>query len=331
MKIRSKRGGFTLIEMLIALIILVIISPQLVTWASIANRDKALAYQRQIYIDNVQIAEAFRAWARNENNGFLPEPYTNPATKDVLAPVDLLSSDPKVVKLRDYLARGTLSLDSVNTDGSASARAKVFQKMGILTHMQPVEGVTSLTVNLEYERGVIYQTICSKIDACNAGLVGSSPIYNSTWKSSLPDIKPIEFSTLDIQQSKWRLTWDRLKEVKHRMRETFTYQQLSSQAGDLTNHFYQPSTGSTDVGQLNCPSGWFDMSQSDVLEQYGIAPKEVFGLTAWGGVIDYCPDYDPQGTGIDTPPHNGALRININVTKGAAPNNTEADNLIIII
>ncbi|MGR2997575.1 prepilin-type N-terminal cleavage/methylation domain-containing protein [Vibrio vulnificus] len=323
--------GFTLLELLIAIVIVAILSPIVYGWVSIANRDKAIAYHRQVFVDHVQIADGFRLWASQENKGFLPNPYTNMATKDVLAPIDLLSAEPKMVSLRNYLARGTLSLNSVNSDGTSANNAKVYQKLTGLVYSQPVEGVSQLAVNLQYERGVIYQTQCSKQESCNTGLVGASPLYSETWEAVSPDIKPVEFSTLDIQQEKWAMTWGKIKELKQRFREAFTYSQLSAQAGDLTNFFYKPATGETDVGQLHCASGWFDLSTSDVLQHYGISPKEVFGQTSWGGAIDYCPDYDPQGQGADKPPHNAALRLNINVTQGVAPNNTGSDNLIIII
>ncbi|WP_045391760.1 type II secretion system protein [Vibrio rotiferianus] len=326
-----KQQGFTLIELLVALAIIGVMLPLISNFSASAKRQRTLAYEHQIYLDHIQIVEGFRQWARNENKGLLPTPYTNLATKDTLAPVDLASVDPKQVSLRNYLANGTLSLNAINTDGSAAKRAKVFQKLVGLVHVQPVEGVSSLTVKLQYERGVIYQTSCPKDDACNTGLVGASPLYSSGWEAVLPDVEPIEFSTLDIQQDKWRVTWDRVKEIKHRFREAFTYSQLAAQAGSLNNFFYKPSSGSSDIGQLNCVSGWFDLSTTDVLEHYGISPSEVYGKTAWGGAIDYCPDYDPQGAGANKPPHNGALRLNVNVTQGVAPNNNQSDNLIIII
>ncbi|WP_045394957.1 type II secretion system protein [Vibrio rotiferianus] len=328
---RQTTKGFTLIELLIAIVIVAILSPVVYGWVSIANRDKAIAYQRQVFVDHVQIADGFRMWARNENKGLLPNPYTNAATRDVLAPVDLLSTNPKMVSLRNYLAKGTLSLSAVNSDGTLANNAKVYQKLMGLVHSQPVEGVSQLTVKLQYERGVIYQTTCSKTESCNTGLVGASPVYSETWKAVSPDTQPVEFSTLDIQQEKWGTTWNKIKELKHRFREAFTYSQLSSQAGSLTNFFYKPTSGETDAGQLHCASGWFDLSTSDVLAHYGISPKEVYGQTSWGGAIDYCPDYDPQGAGVNKPPHNAALRLNINVTQGIAPNNTASDNLIIII
>ncbi|MBY8168151.1 prepilin-type N-terminal cleavage/methylation domain-containing protein [Vibrio fluvialis] len=327
----NSNQGFTLVELVVVLVIVAVLTPAIGTWLAIANRDKNLAYQRQLYVDHVQIANAFRTWANNENNGFLPEPYTNPASKDVLAPVDLSSTEPSVIALRNYLARGTLSLSSVNSDGTPAKNAKVYQRIPDRIHIQPVEGVSSLTVKLLYDSGVIYQTNCSKSDDCNIGLVGASPVYSLGWEAVLPDLKAVEFSTLDIQQSKWELTWQKIKEIKRRIRDEFVYSQLSAQAGDLSNFFFKPSGGATDIGQLNCPSGWFDLSTTDALEHYGIGPKEVYGQTSWGGVIDYCADYDPQGKGEDKPPHNAALRLNIDVTKGIAPNNISSDNLIIII
>jgi hypothetical protein len=64
----------------------------------------------------------------------------------------------------------------------------------------------------------------------------------------------------------------------------------------------------------------------------GVSSTE-FGTTAWGGAMEYCRDYEPDGTdtsNADTPPHYAAIRIHKNVSTGGSPDNSVIGNNIFI-
>ena len=330
---KKQDRGFTLLEVLFSMIIFAIASSSLVGVLGIAKRDQQAAYQNQVFRDNLEIANAFRRWAANVNNGRLPDPYSDGRTH-TLAPVNLIpsSSEPNLLVLLDYLASGRMSSRNYNSDGTTAEQAKVYQKITHLSFAQPINGVSGETVTLLYDRGVIYQTTCSKYAPCNSGLVGSSPVYTaSNWESVFPDLKPVEFSTLDIQQKLWGDTWTQMKELRFKIRQAYSSSILAATAGDTTNHFFVPSSGGIDKGKLNCATAWYSLETTDALEHYGLIPKNIYGKTAWGGEIDYCPDFDPLGLGENAPPHHAAIRINKNVTQGIAPDNSTVNTFVLAI
>lgn len=331
---RVKSKGFTLLEVVIAMVVMSILSGSVIGIIKIAQRDQQAAYQNQVYRDNLEIANAFRSWSANVNKGLLPNPYTNAATKDRLAPVKMtpLASEKDLITLLDYLAKGRISSRNYNSDGSTVEQAKVYQKLTGISYEQPINGIAGETITLKYDRGVIYQTTCPKSDACNKNFVGASPAYALTgWASVFPDIKPIEFSTLDIQQSLWSNTWERMKEIRFKIRQAYTQALLAASAGDTSNHFFVPSSGDSDVGQLQCAVGWYSLKTSTVLDHYGLGPKSIYGVSAWDGEIDYCPDYDPLGEGPDVAPHHAAIRIKKDVTLGNPPDNSANNTFVLII
>ena len=88
-----------------------------------------------------------------------------------------------------------------------------------------------------------------------------------------------------------------------------------------------PANATTNMG---CRDGWYNLAATnvDILTQLGMDKSEQ-GVTAWGGVIDFCRDYDPALSGThNSPPHYGALRMNRDATSAVAP--TVLSNAVII-
>src|SRR5690606_29625636 len=87
------------------------------------------------------------------------------------------------------------------------------------------------------------------------------------------------------------------------------------------------------VPVMNCYDGWYslDALNVNVLAQIGLDPTE-FGVTAWGGTIEYCRDYEPSpeaGYTANDAPHYAALRFNQNLSKALAPTNNASQNVIV--
>jgi hypothetical protein len=70
----------------------------------------------------------------------------------------------------------------------------------------------------------------------------------------------------------------------------------------------------------------------NVLAQLGLGALE-YGVTAWGGTIQYCRDYDlidsPTNANANAQPHYAALRINKSVSLGSIPDATAINNVFI--
>jgi prepilin-type N-terminal cleavage/methylation domain-containing protein len=331
---KVRENGFTLAELLLAIVIMSILSGPLISWIVAANNAQEISYRNGVLRDNISIAEALREFAY-DNKGFLPAPYTAANYKS--APVNIASAT-----VTQYLARGTITSARYNDDGSAAQNVKFIEFISPKpVHNQSIVGSVSETVALTYDRAVLLQTQCPLLNACNATRPASSPTYSTvSWSAVSPDIQPVEISTLDIQQALWRDTWSRLNEVRSRIRSTFNSQVVSAPAGNTTNWFFRPNLpgspnlgGATPATNQGCRDGWYQLNHVDVnvLSYYGFSPAAVYATTSWGGRIEYCRDFDPNNDGANVVPHIGALRLNRSVTSGGAPSGVLAENLIVII
>jgi prepilin-type N-terminal cleavage/methylation domain-containing protein len=327
--------GFTLLEMLLSVVIASLLLSVMFGWMKVTDAAQERSYRDSIRLDNQNIARALRSYAAAENNGFLPAPYTGGNYKS--APVDVGNAT-----LLEYLAQGEIASSRYNQDDSASENVKHYQLITPKpTYCMPIVGSSSECVTLSYDRAVIYQTTCALADACNDGTPGASaPYAMSGWQPTYPDLSPVEISTLDIQQSFWRDTWIRLNDVRWKIRTGFNATVAAAAAGDTTNHFFKPNLagspnliGADPATNQGCRDGWYQLNSIDVnvLSYYGLDPQSVYAVTAWGGRIDYCQDYDPTNAGANVLPHVAALRINKSVTAGSAPSATITQNLILLI
>lgn len=328
--------GFSLIELLIAVIILgavfAITGPAIngaLTMMEGAKRD-------EVVLNNQKLAGGMMAFARNSNAGRLPAPYTgggvfsglyNPA--DVTAAGQALSLE---------LRNTGVPVNAINSDSAAVENVKVYRRVADLTYTVPMYFTTGTPVTLVYDIGAITQTNCVKAAPCNTGTPGSSGVMNATnvttWVPTLPDYGAVMFSTLPEQKNMLRLTTGRINKLSDRLSSEF-YTRMRLAAANSTQNFYPTAAalnlaGANAATNMGCYDGWYRLNavNVNVLTQLGLDPAE-FGVTAWGGAIDYCRDYAPAGGGANTPPHYAAIRFNRALSSGAAPTGVLANNVVV--
>lgn len=256
--------------------------------------------------------------------GSLPVPYSSGTTKYAIY-------DGADVNMQALLTEARISPKEANGDGNGQDYVRVYQVVSGLTSSVPLYGTTGPAVTLSYDQGVIYSTHCARADACNttgtSGIPGSSVAFTSanltTFSLGGDDYGLQRFSTLSIQRQKLSRTVETIDTIRTRLQELFREKQRIAAASDTSNFYPRQITtvAAAAVGTTtDCHNdGWFRLDNSDILKQIGLQPADS-GVTAWGGQIQYCPDYDPLGTaGNDAPPHFAALRFLKNASTGQNP------------
>lgn len=338
---RSRQAGFSLVELLITVIALGIVSIALSQVISSTSTAQRQMYVERAKLTNHRIADALLQMAESGSVlGTLPVPYTGAGRiSTVYNPTDTSTDGQRLAML---LRSTGLQVNEINDDGTAATNARVYQRVTGLTQSIPLSFQAGPQVTLTYQFGVVYMTSCRIADAtCHptaaSGLPGASPRMTAanaaSWTVTTPDVAPVFVSTLPTQKRMLATTSERLERVRDALVSYFRARQLSAAAGDPTN-FYPSSAVSLGGQQPNanqgCRDGWYNLfTDVAILGEVGLGAAE-FGRTAWGGVIEYCRDFDPLGTGApNSTPHFGAIRIHASVSEGLDPSSNEADNLIL--
>lgn len=332
--LRASRG-FSLLEMVISLAVLgivsVIVFPTLQMIGSITNR-AAAETQRQM---SEKMKTAMLSFAKNATAlGRLPAPWTHSASGTKSAPVDMTNTN----LVNEMLLAG-LDRNSLNDDGTAAQNVRIYQRVTGLTYSMPLYFQAGPTVTLTYEYGVIYSTMCSRRDTtgCHAAtLPGGSAALTSgnyqTWSVAGTDYWPTFVSSLPLQKDMLRETMRRVDRVREALIANFNARVLLATPSDTTNWHPSASTsmaGYAPASNAGCRDGWYSLASTNILDGLGLTATE-FGSTAWGGVIEYCRDYDPTGTsGVNNPPHFAALRLNRDVSSGTAPDAVTSSNNVV--
>jgi hypothetical protein len=247
------------------------------------------------------------------------------------------------------LTQSGVNPSEINDDGTASKNVRVYQLVQGLTQQVPLYFRSGPLVTLTYDFGAIYLTTCPKgSTTCNpnsaTGVPGDSQAISAnnytTWSTSGSDGRANFVSSLPIQKQMLATTVQRLDKVRDTLLSYLRTQQVTAAGGDTTN-WYPNQDGKATPGSLSganpatnqgCRDGWYDLSQAgvSVLPTVGLSAQE-YGMTAWGGPIQYCRDYDPTGAGTpNAPPHYAAIRINVNVSAGLAPDGAVPGNNIVL-
>ena len=281
------------------------------------------------------------SYAGSSATGRLPAPYTGGGSTKTI--YDTTNTD-----IGAALIQTGINTSEINDDGTSAKNVRVYQLLQDISQTVPLYFQSGPSVNILYDYGAIYLTACPKTTiACNpapaTGIPGSSTELTvgtmATWTTTGTDGTPTLISSMPIQKQMLATTSQRLDKVRDTLLGYFRAQQQIAAGGDTTNWFPNQSgaaapgskTGQAPGGsQQGCRDGWYDLSSTteSVLSTVGLAYDE-FGKTAWGGPIQYCRDYDPAVTAPNTTPHYAAIRINKNVTTGAAPTNTPGDNIVL--
>lgn len=332
------QSGLTLMEMVIAMVLMgifaVMVFPTMQAVGAITERS-AREGERQL---SEKMRTAMLAFARNSTTlGQLPAPYTDGSSVIKSAPVDVTNT----ALVNEMLLAG-LDRQHLNDDGTAAQNVRIFQRVTGLTYTMPLYYQSGPTVTLTYQYGVIYNTLCSRRDTagCHAATLPSTSVAltstnYTTWTVSGNDYWPIFISTLPLQKSMLEETVRRLDRVRDAVIANFTARTILATPSDTTN--WHPAGATSMAGYVpgtnqGCRDGWYSLSSTSILDGLGLSAAE-FGVTAWGGAIEYCRDYDPTGaSGANTPPHYAALRVNRDVSSGSAPDGaTAANNLVFSI
>ncbi len=335
--------GFSLIELLIAVIILGVLAGALSAVFTTLGSLVEIEREESERTVNAGIAAAMESWAASESVlGDLPAPYTGGGRDN--APVNPASAVAADVALMDLMRRQRINPISFADDGSAFRNVRVFQRITGLTETVPLFRSTGPVATLTYQMGVIYNTECPLVGStCNptaaTGIPGASPVLTAanrqTWTTVAPDYAPVFVSTLSLQRARLDQTAEQLRKISNELVRLFNLQRISA-APTATNNFYPVNTafslaGGSPAANMGCRDGWYDLSAANVniLDQLAI-PKAQYGVTPWGGAIQYCRDYDPLGTnGANAEPHYGALRLRASVSLGLAPTGAIGTDMVV--
>ncbi|GAB6040876.1 hypothetical protein [Endothiovibrio diazotrophicus] len=321
-------SGFTLMEMVVALLLVTLLTPLVFSAITSLSAAQEQAYRATIRRDHERIASALLAYARQETPlGTFPAPYSGGAAHSALL-------DPANTALAQHLRATGLNTVLVNHDGSASANVRVYQRVSGLTANVPVFFQSGPLATLTYDFAAIHQTACPQASPCNGGLPGDSPALtaanHTAWTVTGSDFLPVFVSTLPQQKRMLAETLRRIGGLRRALAEFAQAGRLAAAAGDPTNHYPSPNgagaphlSGANPVTNEGCHDGWYDLAAGNVnvIQQVGLARGE-FAVTAWGGAIAYCRDYDPaasDGSTADQPPHAAALRLYRALSLGSAP------------
>lgn len=328
-----KRSGFTLPELLISVAIFGVMLVMMGPFMSMAFTYREQAKRDEIAMDIKRIAGAIVSYSRTANNARLPAPYAGGALKyAIYNPAGTTAAE---IDIAMELRNSGVPIDFINNDSAAVRNARVYQRVAGLTHTLPFYFSTGKSVTLTYDVGSIVQTDCPLTDTCyGAAKPGDSAVMTSanvnTWMPSGADYAGVVFSTLPDQKNMLRMTIGRVNRLADRLSSEFYTRQRISSADSRQNFFPKPTntgapnlSGATPTANNGCHDGWYNLSATNVniLAQIGLDPAE-YGVTAWGGAIQYCQDYDPTATGTgtaNTPPHYAAIRINSSLSSAAAP------------
>lgn len=335
--------GFTLIELVVSVaifgIMILVVMPLIsmaFTFREQTKRDENTLYTQKI-------ASGLMSYARTSNNGRLPPPYTGgDSNSTVHNPADV-SAAGQALSLE--LRNTGVPVSSINTDGSAVRNVRVYQVVSGLNHTLPFYFTTGTQVVLTYDVGALVQTLCPISGACNSGTPGTSAAFTSSnitsWMPSGTDYGGIVFSTLGEQKQMLRQTAGRINKLSDRLSSEFYTRMRLAAANSSTNFYPLPTNAGAPVlvtanplANMGCHNGWYQLGAANVniLAQIGLDPAE-FGFTAWGGIVEYCADYDPiaiDSTTANQAPHYAALRINRDLSSGGAPSNVSYANNVVI-
>ncbi|MBK4738746.1 type II secretion system protein [Noviherbaspirillum pedocola] len=321
--------GFTMIEMTIAIILIgvvtIIVAPLLGELASSQNT----AYRTRQITLNRKIAKAMIEYAKRVSpTGSLPMFYSN--NSDLFA-APLNPSDNAQSNV--YQMNG-VPLEEANDDNRAAHLLRIFQRIGGLTQTVPLSRRSGPQVTITFEYGAVYNTTCSKGASCDKNAPDVSALMTSsnygTWQPTPPDFGASYVSSWPVQMAMLADT-DKLAQALQDAFSRYFDAQQAANPGSTAN-FY-PNNGASTVASASSNQGcwysWMSLNNSSLLDTVGL--NRTMGVTAWGGNIEYCRDFDATGSSSpDAAPHYAAIRFNNNVSAGSAPDASIASNNVIL-
>lgn len=336
--IKKRQSGFTLVELLITTMVIgfigIIVSDSIGALASARQRH----YNVDQMMKNQQLGDAMLRHAREQSAlGTLPAPHT-----DAPSDLNLALLDPSDTTLAEYLSVAAPSVE-INGDGTAADNVRVYQRLNNISINVPLRKTHGALVNLRYDIGAIHLSNCPRDDStCNrlttnggGDMIGPGDYVHldalnySNYSVTDDDLGLYMFSTLDLQKHKLAGLVAKLDEIAASLaKHKNDLDVAGTYSGD--NNFLSPTgasppnlSGANPTTNEGCHDGWYQLNAANVNVLAQLAfDASIYGVTEWGGRIEYCRDYDPAATGTgsaDTAPHYAALRIHTNVSLGSHP------------
>ena len=286
MRMPRRQSGFTLVELLIAVIVFGVMSLALMPAFSALHASQERLQREQATYNNNRIAQAIRDFAREDTAlGQLPPPFTGSGYVSTV--YDPTGTAAWQLAFSDQVSSSGVALNQVNDDGRAARNVRVYQTVPNLTVNVPAFGTTGPLVTLTYEFAALYQTRCPVSAACNTGASAANPPGDSpqltaanftSWDTTGTDLEPVFVSTLPIQKDRLRQTMTRMTMIREKMLDQFRVQQLASSAADTTNFHLTDGDANPDLSGANptsnagCHDGWYRLSAAnvDILAQLGL-------------------------------------------------------------
>lgn len=340
---KKQKNGFTLIEILIAAVIIGMVS---FLMSPVLNKlfiaQQQHREQKQNLIDK-KIAQILLDYAELYNDNHLIAPFTNAGLK-IYSGFDVRGTTPESNNLISLGGEHGLDPIDFNSDGTSTDNVRTYVMLNQVDNIN-LYGNTGPQVIYRYEIGSVYGTKCSRFDStCNPntnGIGGKRELLTTVNKNTWPAdplndecFSPVIFSTLNLQKKKMRLLLENLKVIKQHTLDYFRAKLLVSAPGDTAN-FYPTDTATSEAGKApaaneGCRDGWYNLYTSSILNDMGLNSVD-YGLTPWGGIIEYCRKYDPSGTIPEaTPPHYSAIRFSSDpMASGAAKDPNNVNDIII--
>lgn len=318
---RKHAQGFSLIEIIISMVVLGVLMLILSQNSDGALSAFSVAQDEEQEAINKRLASVALDYAATATlTGKLPTP--EPAKYQF----NLTGLTPAVTTLKALLVEARITPREAN---DTPQYARVYQVATPPDINVPLYGATGPAVTLSYEEGIIVATHCRRDEACNTPIPGASGVFDTstfdTYTLQGEDFGLARFSTLGLQKLKLARTAENIDTIRTRMQEIFRERQRQTDANSTTNFFPRPAVFPSAITTTYCSNaGWFNLDD-EILGQIGLTATH--GLTAWGGKIQYCPDFDPANNGLDEPPHFAALRILSNPSTGGDP---DAANSLVI-
>jgi prepilin-type N-terminal cleavage/methylation domain-containing protein len=354
--------GFTMVELLFSVFLLGILSISLSSAFRGFLTAKDQSYQERQMLINSKAGAAMLEYASFDIFGRLPSPYSNSSSTIYYG----LANPSSFTGFGSNLMQQGVSLQEANSDGTAGARVRVYQRVSNNLLTTPMYFQSGATVDLYYDQGVIYMTDCMKSlqSACNgvAASTSNPPKGNkltsgtlASWAPGATDTAVVVVSSLSVQKQMLEKTTARLDKIRDAIAAFVKAKQAAAAPSDATNWYPAPSDSAYWIGvtaldpttNQGCRDGWYQLDASpstrfdvpsgkmvstmDVLPQVGLSADEL-GRTAWSGTIEYCRKFDPSGTGagVGAAPHSAAIRISKAVSFGSAPDAAIAGNNVIL-
>lgn len=345
----KRQDGFTLVELAITILLLGIVLTLLSPVISSLSSAQKKAYTHKQTLINQQLADAMLTHARNNTTlGTLPvvttAPFTCTVGNNCTLYNNLVTTGPTggtadELNFKTLLSSGGFDLNAINTDGKKAGNIRKYQVISNLTINVPLYFQSGPSTTLTYGFGAIYSTKCTGTTSpagCNIYGSGTTQLTSanySTWALAGNDFGLITFSTLPLQKSMLTETSRRLNRVRESITNYARLRQLAAAANDTTNWLTAAgglyAVSPTVLGATNdgCWHDWYNLTTDveNMLLKVGLNKSE-FGATAWGGRIELCSDYAPDGTAANTAPHFGAIRINKSVSTAINPDTSVSTN-----